>query len=414
MAEEIFTEIFLYAFIVTMDMDSGPWCLARVCRRWRERILSTPRLWTRIDIQLYGPSMMVFGRAQAMQLKTILEKSKSLPLSICFYASDGMFFSAFLDLLMAESERWKSVNLTLPNQLLMRLSDPQCGICSKTPILKSVRVGRELSESGEVVAQPIRAFLCAPMLITVRLENISAREFEIPWEQIVELDTSPNMDDDQDVIRQTTQLIDYTHTSHAAFDMEPLMHADSYDIRLDTVRTLCLIGHAGSGTQLLLPNLERALFIMHDNFPLSLAAALLQRSQCPLTKLSLFGHFTTGNFVIQILAAVPTLEELYMAPRTHVWGARIFEDGMRDKLLGKLTSSRQERCLVPRLQVLVWDVDVLRGPAFEWSLVRKLWESRQTITCDKEDNRFGVWLLQRLVVTDHYCIMSNGEVSDVS
>ncbi|KAJ8084891.1 hypothetical protein PM082_003668 [Marasmius tenuissimus] len=93
------------------SQDSMPWVLAKVCRRWRDVVLSTPSLWS--TVRLYSRDTRVSQSNQLLMLQLWLERSQLLPLSClaelreCTDITHGI---AILDLLLAQSSRWINID----------------------------------------------------------------------------------------------------------------------------------------------------------------------------------------------------------------------------------------------------------------------------------------------------------------
>jgi hypothetical protein len=91
------------------DVKSGPiWVFGRVCRHWREVIQSFPKLWSHITLSM--------GRTSIGALKTILERSLHLPLTISVLMKHPVRQnqSKAINLLLDHFNRWHNVILRLP------------------------------------------------------------------------------------------------------------------------------------------------------------------------------------------------------------------------------------------------------------------------------------------------------------
>lgn len=114
-----------------------------VCSHWREVAVSTPSLWTRINIDFCSfvrslacspkggkchrknRRMIESLRAQyASIVPVFMDRSRNLPLTIIFWSSPCQAkFSALIDGLLAHSARWKSLTLrgSYISQLLLAI-----------------------------------------------------------------------------------------------------------------------------------------------------------------------------------------------------------------------------------------------------------------------------------------------------
>jgi hypothetical protein len=91
------------------DVKSGPiWVFGRVCRHWREVIQSSPKLWSHITLFM--------DRTSIRALKTILERSFNLPLTISVLMKHPVRQnqSKAINLLLDHFNRWYNVILRLP------------------------------------------------------------------------------------------------------------------------------------------------------------------------------------------------------------------------------------------------------------------------------------------------------------
>ncbi|KIK67566.1 hypothetical protein GYMLUDRAFT_877971 [Collybiopsis luxurians FD-317 M1] len=159
---EILSEIFLHCLPLDRNpvrsMREPPLLFTRVCRRWRDVALNTPRLWTRIHI--FIPQVHTLPRAEqkrifemrALGWETWLKRSGALPVSISlhvnwddnpmpvlisnpsgggggtlglaggFAAADFTLLADFAQLLMTFSRRWRNLTLHIPLAILQLLA----------------------------------------------------------------------------------------------------------------------------------------------------------------------------------------------------------------------------------------------------------------------------------------------------
>ncbi|KAJ7145112.1 hypothetical protein C8R43DRAFT_550704 [Mycena crocata] len=102
---EILSEIFTYC--VGQQDGCRPRVVSAICSRWREVVLSTPRLWC--DIYLREEEIRLPSLHSLLSLQ--LERSAQVPLSIVFsYLHDDI---SILELLLTASDRWQSLDLDL-------------------------------------------------------------------------------------------------------------------------------------------------------------------------------------------------------------------------------------------------------------------------------------------------------------
>lgn len=177
-----------------IKFKQDPLTLGQVCGSWRDIVLSSPELWSHINIMFpilrgNNPSPCTFRPV----LKTILSLSSQLALDIQFRSngdtSSGEAIEAF-SLLLEERHRWKSVSLKLPLDLLEQLRASS----GKLPCLESLTLMAPrllANHSGTVPPADVsNVFTDAPSLRKVKLHNfIGLGSFAFPC-QITHLATS--------------------------------------------------------------------------------------------------------------------------------------------------------------------------------------------------------------------------------
>ncbi|KAL0574891.1 hypothetical protein V5O48_007063, partial [Marasmius crinis-equi] len=103
----------------SLDTRKAPWVLGQVCRSWRLLSLSTPDLWTRIDVSWkHAPKTFHTDRIQSLETVFLhqLERCGKQPLTISYRSSsrpssDRLLQEDLLLHLYAQSSQWKHVSL---------------------------------------------------------------------------------------------------------------------------------------------------------------------------------------------------------------------------------------------------------------------------------------------------------------
>ncbi|KAJ3852399.1 hypothetical protein EV368DRAFT_82559 [Lentinula lateritia] len=136
----------------TRSLKEAPLLLTTICRNWRQVALDTPRLWTSLHIFLPPHMSDIAVLKRAIGVKTWLQRSGSLPLSISFHVEIPLFsgatttttamdFPARLKLLIRTlvpfGHRFGDLFLSLPSRDPRAFDD--LAMC-KFPILQSFRV----------------------------------------------------------------------------------------------------------------------------------------------------------------------------------------------------------------------------------------------------------------------------------
>ncbi|KAJ3804735.1 hypothetical protein F5876DRAFT_82673 [Lentinula aff. lateritia] len=136
----------------TRSLKEAPLLLTTICRNWRQVALDTPRLWTSLHIFLPPHMSNIAVLKRAIGVKTWLQRSGSLPLSISFHVkplfgpppnitTTTMDFSDRLKLLIRTlvpfGHRFGNLFLSLPSTERGAFND--LSMC-QFPILQSFRV----------------------------------------------------------------------------------------------------------------------------------------------------------------------------------------------------------------------------------------------------------------------------------
>ncbi|KAJ7058822.1 hypothetical protein C8F01DRAFT_1147331 [Mycena amicta] len=179
---EIACKIFLEytqdeAIDVAREQLTGPFVLARICKRWRTIALGLHELWTRIYV-CDSTTQVVKER-----LKLCLERSGPLAdLELDF--EDPRTPQEIICLLLPTASRWSRLDFFMDDtEALKEIS----GCLMRLQVLK-------LYTSGSVWqanALPVAAFLEAPMLRKVELFSLDASMVSLPWAQMSTLSLHP-------------------------------------------------------------------------------------------------------------------------------------------------------------------------------------------------------------------------------
>ncbi|KAJ7186395.1 hypothetical protein C8R46DRAFT_1272869 [Mycena filopes] len=154
----------------------SPIALTHICRRWREIALSTPDLWSRMQVSSNDSAV-------AAQVDAWLTRSGSRPLCI---ESAGELHGLHLRLLSAlipHCARW--------GHLKLRFSESSPAIAtlpttySPFPLLRHLDVALPLQDWSTSFS-----FVNAPLLRTVAFNHTAAANIPVPWGQITTLTLS--------------------------------------------------------------------------------------------------------------------------------------------------------------------------------------------------------------------------------
>lgn len=161
---------------------SGPSCpllLGQVCRRWRQIALSTPSLWTALDLSL--DDKLTNHKNQLCLLQTWLERSRACPLTISIYwdGSSPVGTHEFIEVLVPHSQRWEHMDFIIPFRDLLLIKGDM-------PLLRELAIGfPDLGSDPAPSSPPVQAFHSAPKLKTVIIPPTFYPDIvPLPWAQI--------------------------------------------------------------------------------------------------------------------------------------------------------------------------------------------------------------------------------------
>ncbi|KAJ7659173.1 hypothetical protein DFH06DRAFT_1297325 [Mycena polygramma] len=183
---EVVSEVFLHT-LPTWDLYADPLnrglqsslLLGGICRKWREISISTPSLWTRIEIWLDN----VASHDNKLRLLDIwLTRSRACPLFITIMADgrldarDRFSCRAFVEAIVPHCGRWDTLHLTVPFRDLPLLR-------GKWPMLRELAL--DILDVDEEALAPVHVFDPAPKLTNIMiLPTLSPHRIVFPWTQL--------------------------------------------------------------------------------------------------------------------------------------------------------------------------------------------------------------------------------------
>ncbi|KAK0220474.1 hypothetical protein IW262DRAFT_1556843 [Armillaria fumosa] len=331
--------------------------LGQVCGSWRDIVVSSPELWSHINVTFPrlkpgAPSPRNFPPL----LKAILLLSGQLPLDICFMSSDRCTSSdeaiETFSLLLGQHHRWKSASLESPLDLWkqLRASTGKLAFLESLTLLTLRPLMGNPGFSPEVVGD---ALLDAPNLRKVILHELIERgSFALP-SQLTHLAASFT------VIHNlhTHTLLEELHLKESYDGQVPFLHR----ITLPKVRRLS-VSSAKLLQHLCLPSLEDLAFdsyvtrngfannAAHANADVTAVVILsdfIRSSYCSLTSLATGTSIVdASNFIQETLPLLKSLTSLAFQIDS------VFKHGFYHTLMS--------RNLLPNLQNLI-----MREPSLE-------------------------------------------------
>ncbi|KAF8908388.1 hypothetical protein CPB85DRAFT_1562850 [Mucidula mucida] len=188
---EIWSKIFLATLSDSVDSNalnaSGPiWRLSHVCQSWRNIALSLRSFWSTLEIRI--PKAAQHER-DVQRLETIIQRSRQGSLDISLFedisegraASDPLILQRTLDVIFAESYRWRKALLSCAQGGWNTIYAP---LHNRLPHLESLALRFTPFEEE----QSVSVFEYCPRLTKVRLLGQSPLVAKFPWDQITELD----------------------------------------------------------------------------------------------------------------------------------------------------------------------------------------------------------------------------------
>jgi hypothetical protein len=360
---EVWADIFSHAVqhcsIGSVALQKPPWSFSRVCHHWREIVLSTSTLWSRLHIDINDHGL---GHTELMNmdvtyrvLSAVLERSRNSPLTFQFHGHFSLYnveeTRHLLQLLLAQSYRWRDAEImVLPEHLLGLRTAP-------FPFLKKLTLRVSASDtSGRWLPEPqaIALFEKATALDNVHLQGFPCngeqsspdRIYRLPWSQLTNLHLSITFPEHPILVlaalQNTPQLLSLTIRSHSRKD-NPWSIGNR--VTLPMLRSLEILSAPAAQmpilTHLITPELKN---LTVQSFRLTPISALIRASSCSLLSLTLL-HPRDLDFegLSSLLgASTPDLRHLTVPYESKAFGDSLlieaYQEDMEHFLRWKLTS----------------------------------------------------------------------------
>ncbi|TFK38335.1 hypothetical protein BDQ12DRAFT_683467 [Crucibulum laeve] len=202
---ELLSEIFLNCVDGAMDAANTiqiPLLVAQICTNWREAAIATPRLWSRLFLQLAPDNEA--ANAQSELVDTWLERSSAAHLSIYVFWEDPPFLGSHpvLDSLVLHSKRWENMFFYMPFGAFKSLAR----IRGRLDCLTELSLG-----SGDDPSIPINGtldmFEYAPRLKSLECVNCSPFVFNFPWTQLKDVPVmAVSIEECLDILQRSSNL----------------------------------------------------------------------------------------------------------------------------------------------------------------------------------------------------------------
>ncbi|KAJ7592788.1 hypothetical protein C8J56DRAFT_482830 [Mycena floridula] len=117
--EDMLREIFVNCLPSNKPADiaitDAPLLLGRICRSWRELVLSTPELWASIHVHFLHPFDTIRVQRLNDEAQAWIARSGTCPLTIAVtYRQEDPIVVKFIDYLTKLSKRWSSLEIGVP------------------------------------------------------------------------------------------------------------------------------------------------------------------------------------------------------------------------------------------------------------------------------------------------------------
>ncbi|KAJ6468553.1 hypothetical protein C8R47DRAFT_806162 [Mycena vitilis] len=307
-----------------LDSRCAPVLLTHVCARWRMVALGMPQLWNRVTLLT---DIFFDGRKSFVQ--EILDRSRQVPLSVALLSPpqwttmrlEGTSLKGrWLDIIWLCSHRLEHISLDV------YLDDAGSNVMPTQtvfPILASVNI--EIEGNGEPDLNAIlEAFQSSPLLRSLKMSVQLAYNDDIfdavfPWSQLTYMDFGAPLTivGARDILANCGAL--QTAKLRGVFDPESddptppraiwtLSHLAVLELSIDS---------RGGGVAFVLdsftfPRLSSLRIASEGDQPTDALLALHERSQLPLTYLSLVRQDLTLPQLVSLLRVLPILETLVM------------------------------------------------------------------------------------------------------
>ncbi|KAK7455280.1 hypothetical protein VKT23_011153 [Stygiomarasmius scandens] len=363
----------LYSSFKVFDIRTGPWTLARTCRRWREVVFSSPTLWR--SFHLGSPPES--GQNAMQMLMTCLNLSAGLPLVFSVEADDICQHNdcqELLRLLSSESDRWFIVQIINPSFRFWRALAVS-GVIQPLSLLKEISFLSAYPDEYDdppTVGLPLLYDVFArgqtPALDTIiNHDYLTLSRFNIPWSQMMAYDGAVSVAPNEHfrVLDRAPNLVQCSLAFATDEDDTVVPYGRPLLMpRLQKLQTEFLFyseEHICPALQdLVTPALEELAIMaggLHANPPFGVFASILRASSCSLQYLELSGiasdHPEAVHGLLQTSATIIHL--------------RIWINTLIHLTVIPMLNARDHPSLVPRLKCLdlaqidtrdVWSVDM--------------------------------------------------------
>jgi hypothetical protein len=223
-SNEILQEVFLHCINLDeyerIQTDIPPWTLAQVSRKWRRCALAFPKLWSKVNVRVFGPQSVEeytevesdcgrpvritktlctkFHAVESLKLGMYLSRSGTMPLHIRIsHARKLTEHHPLVPLLFSSASRWASLSIDFPPSNLATVLPIQGSLS----LLSSLHFDFAPDSSGqwEYGGEDLKLFKYATNLRSLHALSPFVGYFDLPqWDSLTHIRTQivpPDGDD---------------------------------------------------------------------------------------------------------------------------------------------------------------------------------------------------------------------------
>lgn len=358
---EILSEIFLHC--TTNNTIDTLLLLTQTCSRWRTIAISTPRLWSRLRININQRS----AESQSALVSTWLARSGSCLLMIFLFweedESPSFFNHPVLEVLARRSHYWQEMLFYMPLPAFQSLAS----IEGNLPMLTKLSIGADAFEADQRDIHGRNQwgmFKFAPKLRSFEAVNIPPLAFQIPWSQLYTIPIIVVAPDKcLQILRESRNLrqANFIYDKEAgALDITPLQHDHLLELNILTRPHSERVVLDSLLQNLILPRLQ--LLEIRNLRSLEGRTFRLFLSRIgSLKTLLLQGVELSDEEMITALRTLPSLKTLVLIEKPPS-----VRKTVTNHLLNKMTlnTGLDENSLVPQLERIHFEIDEQVGESF--------------------------------------------------
>ena len=359
-------ELIIYIFLLACSEGGRPLTPLRIgsiCHNWRTIAWSAPELWSSVAVCLEVQQEAM--EIQSDLLESWLRRAKKRPLSIVVTYRDEDIAewppptadAKALHLVVAYSEQWRSIDLSIPEEWLECLDKLQ----GKFPLLERLTIEGAVRFNPEVFSVAPRLRSVAFKLFRYEWEELG--KISLLWSQLTEL--SFKAEDIQTcltVVERCSSLAHLALHQNLQPSFLPSLPPRTITINLDGVTSLHISPHGKDSLfmdSISAPHLKDVAVLSPwrtSDFLCSLCA-LITCSGCAksITHLSFVGYIPSEKEMVEFLSKLHNLSQLELdnderAPSF----SNIFIDALRSYALASAHSGSSSQRLLPNLVSLLY------------------------------------------------------------